>query len=103
MTDTDDPASRDAPAADRPASKRDDHDDRNDAEDIETTDEEDSSPRSERTDQKHLQGIEDGCGCAEVWEHLSAQRERNRRDRAEGTSPPGTEAETETRTGATED
>lgn len=22
----------------------------------------------------HLQDIEDGCGCAEVWEHLSEQR-----------------------------
>ena len=23
---------------------------------------------------EHLADIEDGCGCAEVWEHLSAQR-----------------------------
>lgn len=22
----------------------------------------------------HLQDVEDGCGCAEVWEHLSAER-----------------------------
>jgi hypothetical protein len=22
----------------------------------------------------HLQNIEDGCGCAEVWEHLSEER-----------------------------
>jgi hypothetical protein len=25
----------------------------------------------------HLDGVEDGCGCAEVWEHLSEQREPN--------------------------
>ena len=23
----------------------------------------------------HLDEVEDGCGCAEVWEHLSEQRE----------------------------
>jgi hypothetical protein len=22
----------------------------------------------------HLAGVEDGCGCAEVWEHLSERR-----------------------------
>ena len=22
----------------------------------------------------HLEGVDDGCGCAEVWEHLSEQR-----------------------------
>jgi hypothetical protein len=22
----------------------------------------------------HLEDVEDGCGCAEVWEHLSDQR-----------------------------
>ncbi len=22
----------------------------------------------------HLSDVEDGCGCAEVWEHLSEQR-----------------------------
>jgi len=26
-------------------------------------------------DQEHLADVEDGCGCAEVWEHLSEQRE----------------------------
>jgi hypothetical protein len=26
-------------------------------------------------DTSHLDGVEDGCGCAEVWEHLSDQRE----------------------------
>lgn len=24
----------------------------------------------------HLEDVEDGCGCAEVWEHLSAEREQ---------------------------
>ena len=44
-------------------------------------DDSDRSPRSEHADQEHLQGVEDGCGCAEVWEHLSEQRERNRAER----------------------
>ena len=22
----------------------------------------------------HLDGVEDGCGCAELWEHLSDER-----------------------------
>ncbi|WP_435194265.1 hypothetical protein [Natronomonas sp. EA1] len=26
-------------------------------------------------DDAHLQ-VEDGCGCTEIWEHLSEQRER---------------------------
>jgi hypothetical protein len=29
--------------------------------------------RSERT-QGHLQDLDDGCGCTEVWEYLSEQR-----------------------------
>lgn len=27
------------------------------------------------TDTSHLDGVEDGCGCTEVWEHLSEQRD----------------------------
>ena len=27
------------------------------------------------TDAEHLADLADGCGCAEVWEHLSEQRE----------------------------
>lgn len=27
------------------------------------------------TERAHLDDVEDGCGCAEVWEHLSEQRE----------------------------
>jgi len=26
-------------------------------------------------EQEHLSDVEDGCGCTEVWEHLSEQRE----------------------------
>ena len=26
----------------------------------------------------HLDDVEDGCGCAEVWEHLSEQREADK-------------------------
>ena len=25
-------------------------------------------------DDDHLADVEDGCGCAEMWEHLSEQR-----------------------------
>jgi len=24
---------------------------------------------------EHLQNVEDGCGCTEIWEHLSETRE----------------------------
>jgi hypothetical protein len=30
---------------------------------------------TQREDREHLADVEDGCGCAEVWEHLSEQRE----------------------------
>ena len=33
----------------------------------------DSGDEDERDDE-HLADMEDGCGCAEVWEHLSEQR-----------------------------
>ena len=32
------------------------------------------------SDTSHLEGVEDGCGCAEVWEHLSEQREAEASD-----------------------
>jgi hypothetical protein len=25
----------------------------------------------------HLNGVGDGCGCTEIWEHLSEEREAN--------------------------
>jgi hypothetical protein len=38
--------------------------------------------RVERADETnaHLQDVEDGCGCAEVWEHLSEERSAQRED-----------------------
>jgi hypothetical protein len=33
-------------------------------------DEDDSSSHRE-----HLDGVEDGCGCTEIWEHLSENRD----------------------------
>jgi hypothetical protein len=33
---------------------------------------EDTSERGEHGE--HLSDIEDGCGCTEVWEHLSEER-----------------------------
>jgi hypothetical protein len=38
-----------------------------------TTDTADETEKTDETD--HLDDIEDGCGCAEVWEHLSERRE----------------------------
>ena len=29
---------------------------------------------------EHLADVEDGCGCAEVWEHLSAERDETSSD-----------------------
>jgi hypothetical protein len=41
-----------------------------------------SEPDTEESDTEepdrpdaHLNDVEDGCGCAEVWEHLSERRE----------------------------
>ncbi|MEF8841825.1 MAG: hypothetical protein V5A62_09410 [Haloarculaceae archaeon] len=34
----------------------------------------------ERVDTSHLDGVADGCGCAEVWEHLSEGREAAEND-----------------------
>lgn len=48
----------------------------------------------ERVDTSHLDGVEDGCGCAEVWEHLSDGRETE----TGGEADPRTDAEAEERT-----
>ena len=37
----------------------------------ETTPEADSAEHED----DHLDDVEDGCGCTEIWEHLSEQRE----------------------------
>jgi hypothetical protein len=34
-----------------------------------------TSDADEAEDTDHLDDIDDGCGCAEVWEHLSERRE----------------------------
>lgn len=36
---------------------------------------EQSARTGDEIDRSHLEDVEDGCGCAEVWEHLSEQRE----------------------------
>ncbi len=33
-----------------------------------------SETPDEEVDTSHLEDVEDGCGCAEVWDHLSEQR-----------------------------
>jgi hypothetical protein len=33
-----------------------------------------SDTEEEARDEDHLEDIDDGCGCAEVWEHLSERR-----------------------------
>jgi len=33
------------------------------------------SDEEREVDTSHLDGVEDGCGCAEVWEHLSDERD----------------------------
>ncbi|MEF8851572.1 MAG: hypothetical protein V5A44_06470 [Haloarculaceae archaeon] len=40
----------------------------------ETDDADDEVPDPENVDTAHLDGVADGCGCAEVWEHLSEER-----------------------------
>jgi hypothetical protein len=35
----------------------------------------DGSDDGHDPERAHLDGVEDGCGCAEVWEHLSERRE----------------------------
>lgn len=33
----------------------------------------DDDYETQEVDRSHLEGLEDGCGCTEVWEHLSAE------------------------------
>ncbi|UPM41852.1 hypothetical protein [Halocatena salina] len=35
----------------------------------------DDGDTDQETDRSHLEGVEDGCGCTEIWEHLSEQRD----------------------------
>jgi hypothetical protein len=34
-----------------------------------------ADPRDPEPATDHLQDVDDGCGCAEVWEHLSDARD----------------------------
>ena len=34
-----------------------------------------SDEDEQEVDTSHLDDVEDGCGCAEVWEHLSDERD----------------------------
>ena len=47
----------------------------------------------EAVDTSHLDGVEDGCGCAEVWEHLSEGREDGVEDGADAGVTTDVEAE----------
>ncbi|WP_276275571.1 MULTISPECIES: hypothetical protein [Haloarcula] len=40
----------------------------------ETDAETDAEAEAPATD--HLEDVEDGCGCTEIWEHLSEERDR---------------------------
>ncbi len=31
-------------------------------------------PEEEAVDTSHLDNVEDGCGCTEIWEHMSDER-----------------------------
>jgi hypothetical protein len=33
------------------------------------------SDDDEAVDTSHLDDVEDGCGCAEIWEHMSDERD----------------------------
>ncbi|ACV11928.1 conserved hypothetical protein [Halorhabdus utahensis DSM 12940] len=33
-----------------------------------------TTPRDERSEQDHLEDVEVGAGCTEIWEHLSENR-----------------------------
>jgi hypothetical protein len=37
----------------------------------------DDTGENEEIDTSHLDNIEDGCGCTEIWEHMSDEREQS--------------------------
>jgi hypothetical protein len=39
--------------------------------------ERESTEEHREPDADHLDDITDGCGCTEIWEHLSEEREAN--------------------------
>jgi len=42
------------------------------------TEAEDEAPTTD-----HLDDVEDGCGCTEIWEHLSERRQQRAADEAD--------------------
>lgn len=38
----------------------------------------------DEVDTSHLEDVEEGCGCTEVWEHLSEARQRDREESQSG-------------------
>jgi hypothetical protein len=34
-----------------------------------------NEPEDEEIDTSHLDDVEDGCGCTEIWEHMSDERD----------------------------
>ncbi|WP_436926373.1 hypothetical protein [Halosimplex amylolyticum] len=45
------------------------------AEEAQVESDEGTEERAREVDTSHLDDVEDGCGCAEVWEHLSDERD----------------------------
>jgi len=50
------------------------------------TEQESRDDRYEDVDTSHLDGVEDGCGCTEIWEHTS-EREADGADAEDGDEP----------------
>ncbi|WP_172977294.1 hypothetical protein [Halosegnis longus] len=44
------------------------------------TDEESRADRYDDVDTSHLDSVEDGCGCTEIWEHTSEREEAEESD-----------------------
>lgn len=37
--------------------------------------EKEDTPEEEEIDTSHLDDVQDGCGCTEIWEHMSDERD----------------------------
>jgi len=40
-----------------------------------TTAQPETKSKADDADRAHLQDVEDGCGCTEIWEHMSEGRD----------------------------
>jgi len=45
-----------------------------------------AEPKNSDEERAHLDGVDDGCGCAEVWEQLSERRDEGVGAKAEAES-----------------